>query len=79
MTKKEKVKELIVEVVKSYNTDWNLNLDLTEFIDTVNKTDDLDELDDYVTDFLYSKDVLEKEYEVSDFWKYVYKSTAELI
>jgi len=79
MTKLEKVKELIVEVVKSYNTDWNLNLDLTEFIDTVNKTDDLDELDDYVTDFLYSKDVLEKEYEVSDFWKYIYKSTAELI
>jgi hypothetical protein len=79
MTKKEKVKELIIETVKSYNTDWNLNLDLTEFIDTVNKTDDLDELDDYVTDFLYSEDVLEKEYEVSDFWKYVYKSTAELI
>ena len=79
MTKKEKVKELIVEVVKSYNTDWNLNLDLTEFIDTVNKTDDLDELDDYVTDFLYSKDVLEKEYEVSDFWKYIYKSAEELI
>ncbi len=79
MTKKEKVKELIVEVVKSYNTDWNLNLDLTEFIDTVNKTDDLDELDDYVTDFLYEKDVLEKEYEVSDFWKYIYKSAAELI
>ena len=79
MKKMEKVKELIVETVKSYNTDWNLNLDLTEFIDTVNKTDDLDELDDYVTDFLYSKDVLEKEYEVSDFWKYVYKSTAELI
>ena len=79
MTKKEKVKELIVEVVKSYNIDWNLNLDLTEFIDTVNKTDDLDELDDYVTDFLYSKDVLEKEYEVSDFWKYIYKSAAELI
>ena len=79
MTKKEKVKELIVEVVKSYNTDWNLNLDLTEFIDTVNKTDDLDELDDYVTDFLYEKYVLEKEYEVSDFWKYIYKSTAELI
>jgi hypothetical protein len=79
MTKKEKVKELIIETVKSYNTDWNLNLDLTEFIDTVNKIDDLDELDDYVTDFLYSEDVLEKEYEVSDFWKYVYKSTAELI
>jgi hypothetical protein len=79
MKKMEKVKELIVETVKSYNTDWNLNLDLTEFIDTVNKTDDLEELDDYVTDFLYSEDVLEKEYEVSDFWKYVYKSTAELI
>jgi hypothetical protein len=79
MTKKEKVKELIIETVKSYNTDWELNLDLTEFIDTVNKTDDLDELDDYVTDFLYSEDVLEKEYEVSDFWKYVYKSAAELI
>jgi len=79
MTKKEKVKELIIETVKSYNKDWELNLDLTEFIDTVNKTDDLDELDDYVTDFLYSEDVLEKEYEVSDFWKYIYKSTAELI
>jgi len=79
MKKMEKVKELIIETVKSYNTDWNLNLDLTEFIDTVNKTDDLEELDDYVTDFLYSEDVLEKEYEVSDFWKYVYKSTAELI
>ncbi len=79
MTKLEKVKELIIETVKSYNKDWELNLDLTEFIDTVNKTDDLDELDDYVTDFLYSKDVLEKEYEVSDFWKYIYKSAAELI
>ena len=79
MEKLEKVKELIIETVKSYNTDWELNLDLTEFIDTVNKTDDLDELDDYVTDFLYSEDVLEKEYEVCDFWKYVYKSTAELI
>ena len=79
MTKLEKVKELIIETVKSYNTDWELNLDLTEFIDTVNKIDDLDELDDYVTDFLYSEDVLEKEYEVSDFWKYVYKSAAELI
>ncbi len=79
MEKLKKVKELIIETVKSYNTDWNLNLDLTEFIDTVNKTDDLDELDDYVTDFLYEKDVLEKEYEVSDFWKYIYKSAAELI
>jgi hypothetical protein len=79
MEKLKKVKELIIETVESYNTDWELNLDLTEFIDTVNKTDDLDELDDYVTDFLYSEDVLEKEYEVGDFWKYVYKSTAELI
>jgi hypothetical protein len=79
MEKLKKVKELIIETIESYNTDWELNLDLTEFIDTVNKTDDLDELDDYVTDFLYSEDVLEKEYEVSDFWKYVYKSTAELI
>jgi hypothetical protein len=51
---------------------------LTEFIDTVNKTDDLDELDDYVTDFLYSEDVLEKEYEVGDFWKYIYKEVAGL-
>ena len=33
MTKKEKVKELIIETVKSYNKDWELNLDLTEFID----------------------------------------------
>jgi hypothetical protein len=79
MEKLKKVKELIIETVESYNTDWELNLDLTEFIDTVNKTDDLDELDDYVTDFLYSENVLEKEYEVGDFWKYVYKSTAELI
>jgi len=45
MEKLKKVKELIIETVKSYNTDWELNLDLTEFIDTVNKTDDLDELD----------------------------------
>jgi hypothetical protein len=79
MEKLKKVKELVIETVESYNTDWELNLDLTEFIDTVNKTDDLDELDDYVTDFLYSENVLEKEYEVGDFWKYVYKSTAELI
>ena len=79
MEKLKKVKELIIETVESYNTDWELELDLTEFIDTVNKTDDLDEVDDYVTDFLYSENVLEKEYEVGDFWKYVYKSTAELI
>ena len=79
MEKLKKVKELIIETIESYNTDWELNLDLTEFIETVNKTDNLDELDDFVTDFLYSEDVLEKEYEVSDFWKYVYKSTAELI
>jgi hypothetical protein len=78
MEKLKKVKELVIETVESYNTDWELNLDLTEFIDTVNKTDDLDELDDYVTDFLYSEDVLEKEYEVGDFWKYIYKEVAGL-
>jgi hypothetical protein len=80
MEKLKKVKELIIETVESFNTDFEyLNLDLTEFIETVNKTDNLDELDDYVTDYLYSENILEKEYEVSDFWKYVYKSTAELI
>jgi hypothetical protein len=77
MKKMEKVKELIVETVKSYNTDWNLNLDLTEFIDTVNKTDDLDELDDFVTDYLY-ENILEKEYEVGDFWSYIFKEIAGL-
>ena len=89
-----KVKEFLVDFKEGelFNID---NLDLgelkEEYINLLNEffdrevedreivLDDLDELDDYVTDFLYSEDVLEKEYEVSDFWKYVYKSTAELI
>ena len=53
MNKIDKVKELIVETVSSYNEDWGSVEDLTEFIETVNKTDDLDKLDDYVTDYLY--------------------------
>jgi hypothetical protein len=79
MEKLKKVKELVIETVESYNTDWEyLNLDLTEFIETVNKTDNLDELDDYVTDYLYSENILEKEYEVADFWKYIFKEVAGL-
>ena len=79
MEKLKKVKELVIETVESYNTDWEyLNLDLTEFIETVNKTDNLDELDDFVTDYLYSENILEKEYEVGDFWKYIYKEVAGL-
>lgn len=80
MIKIDRVKELIIKEVESFNTDFEyLNLDLTEFNETVNKTDDLDKLDDYVTDYLYSENILEKEYEVADFWKYVYKSVAELV
>jgi len=79
MEKLKKVKELVIETVESYNTDWEyLNLDLTEFIETVNKTDNLDELDDYVTDYLYSENILEKEYEVADFWKYIFREVAGL-
>jgi phosphotransacetylase len=79
MEKLKKVKELVIETVESFNTDFEyLNLDLTEFIEIVNKTDNLDELDDYVTDYLYSNDILEKEYEVADFWKYIYKEVAGL-
>ena len=79
MEKLDRVKELVIETVESFNTDFEyLNLDLTEFIETVNKTDDLDKLDDYVTDYLYSNDILEKEYEVADFWKYIYKEVAGL-
>jgi len=78
MEKLKKVKELVIETVESYNTDWEyLNLDLTEFIETVNKTDNLDELDDFVTDYLY-ENILEKEYEVADFWKYIFKEVAGL-
>ena len=79
MEKLDRVKELVIETVESFNTDFEyLNLDLTEFIETVNKTDDLDKLDDYVTDYLYSENILEKEYEVADFWKYIYKEVAGL-
>ena len=79
MEKLDRVKELIIETVESFNTDFEyLNLDLTEFIETVNKTDNLDELDDFVTDYLYSENILEKEYEVADFWKYIFKEVAGL-
>jgi len=79
MEKLDRVKELIIETVESFNTDFEyLNLDLTEFIEIVNKTDDLDKLDNFVTDYLYSNDILEKEYEVGDFWKYIYKEVAGL-
>ena len=79
MEKLKKVKELVIETVESYNVTYSeyLNLDLTEFIETVNKTDNLDELDDFVTDYLY-ENILEKEYEVGDFWKYIYKEVAGL-
>ena len=79
MNKIDRVKELIIETVESFNTDFEyLNLDLTEFIEIVNKTDDLDKLDNFVTDYLYSENILEKEYEVGDFWKYIYKEVAGL-
>jgi hypothetical protein len=78
MEKIDRVKELIIETVESYNTDFELDLDLTEFIEIVNKTDNLDKLDNFVTDYLYSNDILEKEYEVADFWKYIYREVAGL-
>jgi hypothetical protein len=78
MNKIDKVKELIVETVSSYNEDWGSVEDLTEFIEIVNKTDNLDKLDNFVTDYLYSNDILEKEYEVADFWKYVYREAGGL-
>ena len=78
MNKIDKVKELIVETVSSYNEDWGSVEDLTEFIEIVNKTDNLDKLDHFVTDYLYSKEILEKEYEVADFWKYIYREVAGL-
>ena len=78
MEKLDRVKELIIETVESYNTDFELDLDLTEFIEIVNKTDNLDKLDHFVTDYLYSEKILEKEYEVADFWKYIYREVAGL-
>ena len=79
MEKIEKVKELIIKEVKSLSEMYEDSVfDLTEFNETVNKIDDLDKLDDYVTDYLYSEEILEKEYEVADFWKYIYREVADL-
>jgi hypothetical protein len=79
MTKIDRVKELIIQEVKSLSEMYEDSVfDLTEFNETVNKTDNLDELDDYVTDYLYSEEILEKEYEVADFWKYIYREVAGL-
>ena len=79
MEKLDRVKELIIKEVKSLSEMYEDSVfDLTEFNETVNKTDNLDELDDYVTDYLYSKEILEKEYEVADFWKYIYREVAGL-
>jgi hypothetical protein len=79
MEKLDRVKELIIQEVKSLSEMYEDSVfDLTEFNETVNKTDNLDELDDYVTDYLYSKEILEKEYEVADFWKYIYREVAGL-
>ena len=79
MNKIDIVKELIIKEVKSLSEMYeDCVFDLTEFNETVNKTDNLDELDDYVTDYLYSKEILEKEYEVADFWKYIYREVAGL-
>ena len=79
MNKIDKVKELIIQEVKSLSEMYEDSVyDLTEFNETVNKIDDLDQLDDYVTDFLYSEEILEKEYEVADFWKYIFREVAGL-
>ena len=79
MNKIDRVKELIIQEVKSLSEMYEDSVfDLTEFNETVNKTDNLDELDDYVTDYLYSEEILEKEYEVADFWKYIYREVAGL-
>ena len=79
MEKIEKVKELIIKEVKSLSEMYEDSVfDLTEFNETVNKTNNLDKLDHFVTDYLYSKEILEKEYEVADFWKYIYREVAGL-
>ena len=79
MNKIDRVKELIIKEVKSLSEMYEDSVfDLTEFNETVNKTDNLDELDDYVTDYLYSEEILEKEYEVADFWKYIFREVAGL-
>ena len=79
MEKLDRVKELIIKEVKSLSEMYEDSVfDLTEFNETVNKIDDLDKLDDYVTDYLYSEEILEKEYEVGDFWKYIFREVAGL-
>ena len=79
MEKLDRIKELVIKEVKSLSEMYEDSVfDLTEFNETVNKTDNLDELDDYVTDYLYSEEILEKEYEVADFWKYIFREVAGL-
>ena len=79
MEKLDRIKELIIKEVKSLSEMYEDSVfDLTEFNETVNKTDNLDELDDYVTNYLYSEEILEKEYEVADFWKYIFREVAGL-
>ena len=79
MNKIDKVKELIIKEVKSLSEMYEDSVfDFTEFNETVNKTDDLGKLEDYVTDYLYSEKILEKEYEVGEFWMYIYKEIAGL-
>ena len=79
MEKLDRVKELVIKEVKSLSEMYeDCIFDLTEFNEIVNKTDNLDKLDHFVTDYLYSNDILEKEYEVGDFWKYIYREVAGL-
>ena len=79
MTKIDKVKELVIQEVKSLSEMYEDTVyDFTEFDETVNKIDDLGQLEDYVTEYLYNEEILEKEYEVADFWKYIYREVAGL-
>ena len=79
MNKIDKVKELVIKEVKHLSEMYEESVfDFTEFNETVNKTDDLGKLEDYVTDYLYSEMILEKEYEVGEFWMYIYKQIAGL-
>ena len=75
----EKVKELVIKEVKSLSEMYEDTVyDFTEFDETVNKIDDLGQLEDYVTEYLYNEEILEKEYEVGEFWMYIYKEMAGL-
>ena len=77
--KVEKVKELVIKEVKSLSEMYEDTVyDFTEFDETVNKIDDLGQLEDYVTEYLYNEEILEKEYEVGEFWMYIYKEVAGL-